>query len=111
MSETDLSSFDVDDIKLETLLFQTGYLTIKEVKRRFNQETFRLGYPNLEVRTAFNERIYRYLLTDNANQNGKALQQIKDKKYLNIAKEVIIIGIEFSKEEKNICKFEWERVK
>jgi len=62
MSETDLSSFDVDDIKLETLLFQTGYLTIKEVKRRFNQETFRLGYPNLEVRTAFNERIYRYLL-------------------------------------------------
>jgi hypothetical protein len=32
MSETDISSFDVDDIKIETLLFQTGYLTIQEVR-------------------------------------------------------------------------------
>ena len=209
MSETDLSSFDVNDIKLETLLFQTGYLTIKEVKSRFNQRMFKLGYPNLEVRTALNERIYRYLLTDNIlqknpmfdaiefkdmkqfekaiyqvfsmlphhsytkneiqnyegyyaniiysylsglgigfiaedvtnlgridltittpdmsqvyiiefkvvdnkNQNGKALEQIKEKKYhekyLNIAKEIIIIGIEFSKKDRNICKFEWEKI-
>ena len=209
MSETDLSSFDVDDIKLETLLFQTGYLTIKEVKTRFNQETFKLTYPNLEVRTALNERIYRYLLTDNIlqknamfdaiefkdmkqfekalyqlfasipynsyvkndiqnyegyyanviysylsglgiqfiaenvtnlgridltiatpdmsqvyiiefkvvdnkNQKGNALQQIKDKKYhekyKEKANEIIIIGIEFFKEEKNICNFEWEKI-
>ncbi len=210
MSETDLSSFDVDDIKIETLLFQTGYLTIKEVKTRFNQETFKLGYPNLEVRTALNERIFRYLLTDtilqknpifdaiefkdmtifenairqlfamlpndsyrknemqnhegyyanviyaylaglgiefraedttnlgridltiatpdmsqvyiiefkvveNANRDGKALEQIKEKtyheRYLSSAKEITIIGIEFSKKDRNICKFEWERVK
>ncbi len=209
MSETDLSSFDVDDIKIETLLFQTGYLTIQEVKTRFNQRMFKLGYPNLEVRTALNERIFRYLLTDNilqknpmfdaiefkdmtlfenairqlfamlpndsyrknkmqnhegyyanviyaylaglgiefraedttnlgridltiatpdmtqvyiiefkvvanANRNGKALEQIKKKKYheryLHSAKEIIIIGIEFSKKEKNICKFEWEKI-
>ncbi|HIC78311.1 MAG TPA: hypothetical protein EYP02_03925, partial [Sulfurovum sp.] len=209
ISESDLGSFDVDDIKIETLLFQTGYLTIKEVKTRFNQRIFKLGYPNLEVRTALNERIYRYLLTDNIlqknpmfdaiefkdmkqfekaihqlfaqlphqsytknkmqnyegyyaniiytylsglgigfiaedvtnlgridltiatpdmsqvyiiefkvvdnkNQNGKALDQIKNnkyhEKYLNIAKEITIIGIEFSKKEKNICKFEWEKI-
>ncbi len=209
MSETDLSSFDVDDIKLETLLFQTGYLTIKEVKTRFNQRTFRLSYPNLEVRTALNERIFRYLLTDTIlqkntmfdaiefkdmkifekaihqlfaslpynsyvnndiqnyegyyanviysylsglgiefiaedvtnlgridvtiatpdmsqvyiiefkvvdtkNQNGKALEQIKEKKYHEKyeakASELIIIGMEFSKEDKNISKFEWEKI-
>jgi len=209
MSETDISSFDVDDIKIETLLFQTGYLTIEEVRTRFNQRIFKLGYPNLEVRTALNERIYRYLLTDNIlpknpifdaiefkdmkqfekaiyqvfatlpynsytkndmhhyegyyaniiysylsglgiefnaedttnlgridltiatpdmsqvyiiefkvveneNRNGKALEQIKEKKYhekyLNKAKEITIIGIEFSKKDRNICKFEWERV-
>jgi len=209
MSETDISSFDVDDIKIETLLFQTGYLTIEEVRTRFNQRIFKLGYPNLEVRTALNERIYRYLLTDNIlpknpifdaiefkdmkqfekaiyqvfatlpynsytkndmhhyegyyaniiysylsglgiefnaedttnlgridltiatpdmsqvyiiefkvveneNRKGKALEQIKEKKYhekyLNKAKEITIIGIEFSKKDRNICKFEWERV-
>jgi len=209
INESDLGSFDVDDIKIETLLYQTGYLTIKNVETLFNQRIFYLTYPNLEVRTALNERIFKYLLTDsilkrgsflksihhknmkefeneirqvfamlpndsyrknkmqnyegyyanvmyaylaglgigfipedvtnhgridltittpdmsqvyiiefkvvdNKNQNGKSLEQIKKKKYhekyMSVAKEIIIIGIEFSKEDKNICKFEWERV-
>ncbi len=210
ISESDLGSFDVDDIKIETLLFQTGYLTIKEVKTIFNQRIYQLTYPNLEVRTALNENIFKYLLTDNSlprmpiltaileknmkqfekaiyqlfsslpynsyvkndiqnyegyyanviyaylaglgiqfiaedvtnlgrvdltiatpnmsqvyviefkvvdnkNQNAKALGQIKDKKYhekyQEKADEIIIIGIKFSKEEKNVCRFEWERIK
>ena len=53
-------------------------------------------------------------LVDNKNQNGKALEQIKEKryyeKYREKAEELIIIGIEFSKEDKNICKFEWEKI-
>ena len=209
ISESDLGSFDVDDIKIETLLFQTGYLTIKEVTTIFNQRIYQLTYPNLEVRTALNENIFKYLLTDsslpkmsiltailnkdmekfkkeiyqlfaslpynsyvnndiqnyegyyanvmyaylaglgiefkaedvtnlgridltiatpdmsqvyiiefkvvdNANQNGKALEQIKEKKYhekyQDKADELILIGIEFSKEDKNISKFEWEKI-
>jgi hypothetical protein len=209
ISESDLGSFDVDDIKIETLLFQTGYLTIKEVTTIFNQRIYQLTYPNLEVRTALNENIFKYLLTDsslpkmsiltailnkdmeqfkkeiyqlfaslpynsyvnndiqnyegyyanvmyaylaglgiefkaedvtnlgridltiatpnmsqvyiiefkvvdNANQNGKALEQIKEKKYhekyQEKADKLILIGIEFSKEDKNISKFEWEKI-
>ncbi len=209
MSETDIGSFEIDDIKLETILFQTGYLTIHEVNQRFNQEYFKLGYPNLEVRTALNERIFRYLLTDNIlpknsifdaielkdmkhfeqaiyqlfasipynsyvnndiqndegyyanviyaylaglgiefiaedvtnfgridltiatpdfsqvyiiefkevdnkNKNHKALKQIKEKRYAEKyqakAKEITIIGIEFSKKKKNISRFEWEKI-
>ena len=210
VNESNLSSFDIDYIKIETLLFQTGYLTIKEVKERFNQRVYHLTYPNLEVKTALNEHVFEYLLTDNtlnktpifdaiefkdmtifenairqlfamlpndsyrknkmqnhegyyanvlyaylaglgiefraedttnlgridltiatpdmsqvyiiefkvvanANRNGKALEQIKEKKYheryLSSAKEITIVGIEFSKKEKNICKFEWEKIK
>ena len=41
-----------------------------------------------------------------------ALKQIKDKKYYekykNDGKEIYLIGIEFSKKDKNICKFNWE---
>ncbi len=209
ISESDLSSFDIDDIKIETLLFQTGYLTIKKVTTLFNRRIFHLTYPNLEVRTALNETIFKYLLSDNSmqimpmlsaihhkdmeafekaiyqhfaslpynsyvkndiqnyegyyanvlysylaglgiafiaedvtnlgridltiatpnmkqvyimefkvvdnkNQNGKALEQIKEnryyEKYQEKANEIIIIGIEFSKEDKNISKFEWERI-
>ena len=207
ISESDLGSFDVDDIKIETLLFQTGYLTIKKVETIFNRRIYKLTYPNLEVRSALNETIFRYLLSDDSmqvipilkaiqnknmkqfeqsihqlfaslpyhsysknkiqnyegyyanviysyltglgigfisedvtnlgridltittpdmsqvyiiefkvveNKKGKALEQIKEKKYhekyLNIAEEIILIGIEFSQEDRNICKFEWERV-
>ncbi|NEW61694.1 hypothetical protein GSY74_10390 [Sulfurovum sp. bin170] len=50
----------------------------------------------------------------NKNQKGKALEQIKEKKYhekyLNTSNEIIIIGIEFSKEDRDICKFEWEKI-
>ncbi|MGC8650804.1 MAG: PD-(D/E)XK nuclease domain-containing protein, partial [Hydrogenobaculum sp.] len=42
----------------------------------------------------------------------KALKQIKEKRYYEKykGKEVYLIGIEFSKEKKNIVSFEWEKV-
>ena len=53
-SEQLLSSFDVDYIATEALLFQTGYLTIDSV-RRFGAVThYRLRYPNQEVRAGLN---------------------------------------------------------
>ena len=59
--------------------------------------------------------IIEFKVVANANRNGKALEQIKEKKYhekyLNVAQEIVIIGIEFSKEERNISKFEWEKIK
>ena len=45
-----LSTFDVDDIATEALLFQTGYLTIIDAKDRGGRWFYRLGYPNREVR-------------------------------------------------------------
>ena len=45
----------------------------------------------------------------------KALKQLKEKeyhtKYLNLDKEIYLVGIEFCKKNKNVCNFEWERVK
>jgi Protein of unknown function (DUF1703). len=47
-------------------------------------------------------------------EEGVALKQIKDKryyeKYIGKYKEIYLIGIEFSKEKKNIVSFEWESV-
>ncbi len=43
---------------------------------------------------------------------GQALQQIKEKKYYEkyTGKEIYLIGIEFSKEKRNIVNFEVEKV-
>ena len=52
-----LSSFDVEQIAPEALLFQTGYLTIEESSYRIGRIRYRLGYPNLEVRQSLNEAL------------------------------------------------------
>ena len=202
-----LSNLDVDNIRIENLLFQSGYLTIKE----FLEEdgVYILSYPNLEVRKSLNNALLFYLdfdaskitkteleikqifkeknidrlkdaiytffasiphdwyrkndinsyegfyasivyalfngaglnviAEDNTNkgqidlsvfnqdsvyivefkvvedkEEHSALKQIKEKKYYEkyIGKynDIYLIGIEFSKKDKNIVGFEWEKV-
>ncbi len=51
-----LSSFDVDYIRPETLLFQTGYLTIKKTETLFDLEKrYHLGFPNHEVKKGLSQ--------------------------------------------------------
>jgi len=207
VGEEILSNLDVDNIRIENLLFQSGYLTIKE----FLEEdgVYILSYPNLEVRKSLNNALLFYLdfdaskitktelnikqilkeknidklkdviytffasiphdwyrkndidsyegfyasivyalfngaglnviAEDNTNKGQidlsvfnqdsvyivefkviedkeeyKALKQIKEKKYYEkyIGKynDIYLIGIEFSKKDKNIVSFEWEKV-
>jgi hypothetical protein len=54
VAETLLSSFDVEHIPIEALLFQTGYLTIDRVRHIPGLQQVQLRYPNLEVRTSLN---------------------------------------------------------
>ncbi len=52
-----LSSFDIENISPVTLLFQTGYLTIKKVSQEGILTGYTLGFPNLEVSTAFSNSL------------------------------------------------------
>ena len=49
-----LSAIDVDRIPVETLLFQTGYLTIVGEERDADARLYRLDYPNREVTRSLN---------------------------------------------------------
>ena len=57
-----LSTFDVDAIVPEALLFQTGYLTIHQTEPRGGRMFYRLGYPNREVRQSLNESLLNHLI-------------------------------------------------
>ncbi len=72
VSEKILGSFDVDGLEIETLLFQTGYLTIKETRHMGDMRWFQLGYPNQEVRQSLTDYILSFL-TDStvAQENNK----------------------------------------
>ena len=70
-TEALLSAFDVDEMAVEALLFQTGYLTIVEEREdRPGRIRYRLGYPNQEVRQSLNERLLMALLPDAARRRA-----------------------------------------
>lgn len=52
-----IGSFDVDQIEPETLLFQTGYLTIKEKQQVGGAIMYELSFPNLEVKMSLTDHI------------------------------------------------------
>lgn len=53
--ETLLSTFDVDNIPSEALMFQAGYLTIDSVRYVPGRMEIKLRYPNLEVQASLND--------------------------------------------------------
>lgn len=52
MTENDLGAFDIESIELTSLLFQTGYLTIKSYDTQ--NHLYTLDFPNKEVSQAMN---------------------------------------------------------
>jgi hypothetical protein len=75
-----MESADVNNISVHALLFQTGYLTVKQVRSGIGgQATYILGYPNFEVAHAFQQ----YLLADYLDKPasrlaGTILQRLDD---------------------------------
>jgi len=69
-----LSQFDVDDISTDALLFQAGYLTIKQIEEPmlgFRQYT--LGFPNKEVEAGLNQSLLAVLGLENTTKKQRAL--------------------------------------
>ena len=63
-----LSAFDVDEMAIQALLFQTGYLTVLDYEKRNGVVHYRLGYPNHEVRQSLNQRLLTALLPDDSRE-------------------------------------------
>ncbi len=63
-----VSKFDVGNVDVEALLFQTGYLTIAEEVRDDFDILYRLDYPNLEVRLSLNRGLLAWLGQRRAEQ-------------------------------------------
>lgn len=63
-----LDSFDVDNIELEVLLWQTGYLTIKERFTKRGLIKYRLEIPNLEIQYSLNNFFIDVLTTQRSEK-------------------------------------------
>ena len=65
-----VESFDIEDINLETVMFQSGYLTIKEQIIRRNRIEYALTYPNLETKMSFHNYLLNYF-TKSIHKKGQ----------------------------------------
>ena len=68
VNESLLNSFDIQNLNLETILFQSGYLTIKRQLPLDMGFGYELGFPNMEVRISFNDYLLQSMTTVSENE-------------------------------------------
>ncbi|MBZ4642451.1 MAG: AAA-ATPase [Deferribacteraceae bacterium] len=70
-----VDSFDIENIDIEVILYQSGYLTISEVRETpFETIEYKLSIPNKEVKISLNDFIIKYLLnTSDSNREKSSL--------------------------------------
>ena len=67
IADYQMNEFELNKIELLVLLFQTGYLTIKNETEIGIYTYYDLQFPNKEVRVGFNEYILRMFYTEGIN--------------------------------------------
>ena len=73
-----IDSFDIENIRLEPILFQAGYLTIATIQeRRRGGYDYLLRFPNKEVTLSFHDVLIDYL-TDQAVEKGRYQDRLYD---------------------------------
>ena len=60
--ESIFSAYELDRLDITGLLWQTGYLTIKEVRREDEGLQYRLDFPDKEVQATFTEKVIEFLV-------------------------------------------------
>ena len=76
-ADTLLSTFDVDHIPVEALMFQAGYLTIAHARHLPGRMQLTLKYPNKEVQASLNDSLLQ-ALTANALAVGNQIVDLYD---------------------------------
>lgn len=75
INQNDLGNFDIENLKIEPLLFQTGYLTIVDHDPLFRQ--YKLSFPNLEVRESYLNNLLQAYLESNQMLVSPILNQLR----------------------------------
>ena len=74
VEESVLSNIDMSQSTPTALLYQTGYLTIKEFEE---PDLYRLGIPNLEVRQGLFKNLARYYLNEDPTPISRNVREVR----------------------------------
>lgn len=74
-----LDSFDIENLDLEVILYQAGYLTIESVKeKRIGGLEYKLKIPNREVKSSLTDYIINYIASENTTQKLRTQDNLYD---------------------------------
>lgn len=90
VSKSLVDSYDIDNMKLEPLLLQSGYLTVKEQIQLSYGIEYILGFPNKEVAISFNDQIAVALTDTNIAVNKGRLLQTLENADLDNLRQVLV---------------------
>lgn len=76
--EVFFDKFSIEQLDIYNLLFQTGYLTIKQTTFQDGELRYKLNYPNREVQQSFVYNLLETFTFQNSNVVGDALLKIRD---------------------------------
>ncbi len=82
------------EIEIEAIMFQTGYLTIKNSIQTEYGTLYELGFPNKEVRISFNRDILYQMIKQKTEINiiaSKIYRDIKNEKIQELEKEIEVL--------------------
>jgi hypothetical protein len=73
-----LSTFDIEHIDIEVILYQSGYLTIDKMITNEILDTieYTLKIPNKEVQISFNDYVIRYLLNGDVSEKEPLMKSL-----------------------------------
>ncbi|WP_170254627.1 ATP-binding protein [Phaeodactylibacter luteus] len=74
INKNDLGNFDIEDLKIIPILFQTGYLTISEEDDILR--TYRLKFPNNEVKESYLRGLADAYIQSNSLMSSMVLSQL-----------------------------------
>ena len=74
VEQNTLSAIDMSMTSPTALLYQTGYLTIKEFEE---PDLYRLGIPNLEVRKGLFQNLARYYFNEDPNAISRNVREVR----------------------------------
>jgi len=72
----DFHKYDIETMKAEPLLYQSGYLTVSDYDE--NRNRFTLDYPNEEVRASFAKSLLKQYLQVPDDRSGALFMQLPD---------------------------------
>ena len=113
-----LGQFEVEDVVIDNLLFQSGFLTIKDIKKIGSSTKYLLSYPNEEVKRSLSREFSEHLtgsdLSDVEAEGFEILKLLKELDADGMQKSIYKIFKEvpyywhgsYNKDEQDIDKYE-----